>query len=161
LEFFGKDRLVRKVRALDADKWRQYLVQCNLAQATISKRVKTARQIFKRALKWKMISENPFEEVKAGSQTNKSRMYFIPRKDADRVLGACPDAQWRLIFVLIDLAASGALLKLLPLNGPTWIGSDRDYASRRKKRSILRAMIADGFRCFRSCDAFDGGIRQG
>jgi len=100
LEFFGKDRLVRKVRALDADKWRQYLVQCNLAQATISKRVKTARQIFKRALKWKMISENPFEEVKAGSQTNKSRMYFIPRKDADRVLGACPDAQWRLIFVL-------------------------------------------------------------
>jgi integrase len=100
LEFFTKDRLVRKIRPLDADKWRQYLVQCELAQPTISKRVKTARQIFKRALKWKMITENPFEDVKAGSQTNKSRMYFISRKDADKVLAACPDAQWRLIFVL-------------------------------------------------------------
>lgn len=100
LEFFGKDAKVRAIRPLDADKWRQYLVQCELAQPTISKRVKTARQIFQRAAKWKMIAENPFEDVKAGSQTNKSRMRFISREDADKVLAVCPDAQWRLLFVL-------------------------------------------------------------
>jgi len=100
LEFFGQDRLVRTIRPLDADKWRQFLVHEGLALATISKRVKTARQIFKRAVKWKMIVENPFEDVKAGSQTNKSRMYFLSGEDAAKVLAACPDAQWRLIFVL-------------------------------------------------------------
>src|SRR5438552_14877282 len=69
-------------------------------EATISKRGKTARQLFKQGVRWKMISENPFAEVKAGSMTNKARQHFISREVAQKVIEACSDAQWKLIFAL-------------------------------------------------------------
>lgn len=100
LEFFGRDRLLRTITGLDAEKWRQYLVRSGLEQATVSKRVKTARQAFKRAVKWGMIEVNPFADVTAGSQANKSRMRFIGRADCAKILAACPDGQWRLIVAL-------------------------------------------------------------
>ena len=59
-----------------------------------------ARQIFKQAVRWKLIADNPFTGVKAGSQMNKARQRFISRADAQRVLDACPDAEWRLLFAL-------------------------------------------------------------
>ena len=99
--YFGELRLVRTIDELDADKWRKSLKTDGLAEATISRRVKTARQIFKQAIRWKMLGgENPFRDVKAGPQSNRQRMHFIPRDVAQRVLDACPDAQWRLLFAL-------------------------------------------------------------
>jgi integrase len=62
--------------------------------------VKTARQMFRRAVRWKMLDANPFDDVKAGSQSNKSREHFVSQDDAHKVLDACPDAQWRLLFAL-------------------------------------------------------------
>jgi len=56
--------------------------------------------MFKRAVKWKLIGENPFADVKAGSQANKTRMFFVTRDMAGKVLDACPDTQWRLLFAL-------------------------------------------------------------
>ena len=53
-----------------------------------------------KAVRWQMIVENPLADVKAGSQTNRERMYFIPCDVAQKVFDACPDAQWRLLFAL-------------------------------------------------------------
>ncbi|MBS0195441.1 MAG: site-specific integrase [Planctomycetes bacterium] len=75
-----------------------------LADATVSKRVKTARQMFGQGIKWKMLAENPLAGVKGGCQTNRARMYFVTRADAEKVLAACPDAQWRLLFGLSRFA---------------------------------------------------------
>lgn len=97
---FGRDALLSAVTPLGADRWRQAMREEGLAEATISKRVKTARQIFKQGIRWKMVRDNPLADVKAGSQTNKSRMYFVPAEVAARVLDACPDGEWRLIFAL-------------------------------------------------------------
>src|SRR5215217_790850 len=47
-----------------------------------------------------MLRDNPFDGVKAGSQQNRSRQYFISIEDAAKVLEACPDAQWKLLFAL-------------------------------------------------------------
>ena len=99
-EYFGADCLIDDIGTLQADRWRQWLRPKKLADATISKRIKTARQAFRQGVRWKMIAENPFAEVKSGSQTNRARMFFITREDAEAVLAACPDAQWRLIFAL-------------------------------------------------------------
>ena len=100
LDHFGEAKLVRDISPLDADKWRQAMKAEGLAEATISKRVKTARQVFRKAIRWKMLEENPLDDVKAGSQANKARMHFISRPDAQKVMDACPDAQWRLLFAL-------------------------------------------------------------
>src|SRR5205814_6604379 len=39
-------------------------------------------------------------DVNAGSQTNETRMFFVSRDEAQKVLDACPDAQWKLLFAL-------------------------------------------------------------
>jgi integrase len=100
LDHFGAGKILREIGPIDADKWRQWLKSQGLAESTISRRVKCARQMFKRAMKWRLIGENPFADVVAGSQTNKARMYFVTCKEAEAVLIACPDAQWRLLFAL-------------------------------------------------------------
>lgn len=100
-DFFGEGKLIREIGALDADRWRQWLIDHEkLSGPTISKRVKIARQIFARAVRWKMADENPFTGVKAGAQTNSDRQFYLSREDAQKVLDACPDAEWRLLFAL-------------------------------------------------------------
>jgi integrase len=99
-DYFGHTRALTAITALDGDRFRQALKAEGLAEATISKRIKVSRQIFKQAVRWKMITENPFAEVKAGVQTNKSRMFFITRDVIEKVLDACPDAEWRTIIAL-------------------------------------------------------------
>jgi len=115
VQFFGAGCNLRTIGPEEADKWRQAIKAGitttidgkladdptrPLADATVGRRVGVARQMFKLAVKWKLISENPFADVPGGSQTNKSRMFFIARDVADKVIDACPDAQWKLLFAL-------------------------------------------------------------
>ena len=49
----------------------------------------------------RLIDQSPFADMRdTGGKANKAREYFLSRADADKVLEACPDADWRLIFVL-------------------------------------------------------------
>lgn len=101
LAYFGADTPAGDIEPLAADKWRVTMKTIEkLAEATISKRVKLARQFFKSAIRWKMVTENPFADVKAGSQMNKALQRFICREDSQKVIDACPDAQWKLLFAL-------------------------------------------------------------
>lgn len=108
LSYFGENKPLRDIQPADADKWRQWLRTANIrdndrntiSEATIARRVVVARQIFGRAVTWKLVGDNPFADVKTGSQTNKARMFFVTRDVAQKVLDACPDAQWRLLFAL-------------------------------------------------------------
>ena len=100
LEHFGRDKRVADVTPGDADAFKEWLVANGKAQATISREVKRARQFFRAAVRHKLIAENPFAEVKGGKQENRDRYYFVSRAEADAVLAACPDLEWRLIFAL-------------------------------------------------------------
>lgn len=60
-----------------------------------------AKQFLRAAKRRRMIEENPFGDMKGISvQRNKERFYFVTRDEAHKVLMACPDAQWKLIFAL-------------------------------------------------------------
>lgn len=101
--YFGKDRAMRSITPKDADKYRAWMAgerEKRLAPATVAKWTIIARQMFKQAVRWKLIAENPFADVKAGSQANRDRMYTVSREDAQKVIDACPDAEWRLLFAL-------------------------------------------------------------
>lgn len=72
-----------------------------LAENTIRRRCGRARQLFQAAVRHRLIVRNPFAELRGVSVLpNKSREYFITREEADKVLAACPDAQWKLLFAL-------------------------------------------------------------
>lgn len=100
IEFFGPDRPLREVTPGEADEWRLYLVEQGLASNTVRRRCGIAKQFFTAAVRRKVIPENPFADLTAAVQANTSRYYFISRDEAQKVIDACPDAQWRLLFVL-------------------------------------------------------------
>lgn len=101
LEFFGATAPLRTVTPERAELFRTHLrTEEKLSAATVNRRTRVARQFFAKAVKWKLLAENPFGDVKAGSEANKSREFFVTREMADKVLAACPDHEWRLLFAL-------------------------------------------------------------
>jgi integrase len=98
--FFGADKLLAEIKRSDADAWLVYLKSKEYAAATIGRTVKGARQLFKAACRAEIIARNPFDDLKAGSNPDKDRQRFITQEDTQRVLDACPDAEWRLLVAL-------------------------------------------------------------
>jgi integrase len=102
IEFFGADSLLADITFADATRWRQWLVtDQKLADATVRRRCSLARQFFGFAVDDLLITDNPFRKLKGiGVVSNRERDHFLTREDADKILAACPDAEWRLIFAL-------------------------------------------------------------
>jgi|HubBroStandDraft_6_1064221.scaffolds.fasta_scaffold37911_3 integrase len=102
LAFFGPDKPLREITAGDADLWRLNLIGTEkLGPNTVRKRCGIAKQFFKSALRQKLVPENPFKDlVSVVRESDQARDYFITREEADKVLEACPNAQWRLLFAL-------------------------------------------------------------
>ena len=100
LDFFGSGKNLRDITPGDADDWRLRLAGRGLAENTVRKHTAIAKQFFHAAKRKRLVEENPFAGLKAAVQANPSRFYFITCEEAQQVLDACPDAQWRLIFAL-------------------------------------------------------------
>ncbi len=76
------------------------MVKRGLAENTIRRTTGVLRQFFKVAVRRELIPSNPFDGLPAAIQRIASRFYFVTRQDAEKVLDACPDADWRLLFAL-------------------------------------------------------------
>lgn len=100
VEFFGEKRALRTISAGDAEDFRQDLLGQDMADNTVRRSVGRARQFFNDAKRRGMIQSNPFDGMAAAVWPNAERFYFISREDAAKVIEACPDAQWRLLFAL-------------------------------------------------------------
>ena len=98
--FFGADKPLADITPVDADAWLVWLKGGQFAEATIGKTVKWARQFFRAAVRKEILIRNPFADAKASSQIDEARKFFITLEVAYKVLEACPDAEWRLIFAL-------------------------------------------------------------
>lgn len=106
VEYFGRDKPLPAITCGDADEWRLWLAKQGrqgkpLGKNTIRRHCGRARQYFRAAKRKKLIAENPFDEMKDTSvKANRERDYFVTLEEAQKVLDACPDAQWRLLFAL-------------------------------------------------------------
>ena len=137
-EHFGPDRVVASVHTGHARDYRQWLVG-KYAPATTAREIKRARQFFEYARECRLISENPFAKIKAGSQRNTSRKHFVDRGTITKVLEACPDLEWRLIVVL---ARYGGLRIPSELVGLTW--ADIDWEGNRFRVKVPKKEHLDG-----------------
>src|SRR6185312_9886403 len=84
VDYFGADKLLHKITRGDADEWRLWLATQGrfegrtLSKNTIRRHCGRARQFFEAARKKKLISENPFAEMKDTTvKANRERDYFI------------------------------------------------------------------------------------
>ncbi|TVQ80203.1 MAG: hypothetical protein EA380_03545 [Phycisphaeraceae bacterium] len=108
LAMFGADTDPDTITPLDAERWRASLVASKYATPTVSKDVKTARQVFKYALKMDYTTNprNPFADVTAGTMSNPDRAHFVKRETIAKAIEAAPNTHWRL---LVSLARYGGL----------------------------------------------------
>jgi integrase len=106
VDFFGADTPLADITPGDADTWAVHLRSRTVrgkqgyAPATIGRAVKRAKQFFRAAVRHRLIEVNPFADLETPSQRNDARRFIITRDAAAKVLAACPDAEWRLIFAL-------------------------------------------------------------
>lgn len=95
---------IRTITPLMADQWRRSINASGLASATIAKRVKVAKAVFAKAVKWGLLASSPFADLKAGSQSNADRAFYVPRDSIMAILEASPDDEWRTIIALVRFA---------------------------------------------------------
>ena len=110
-----------------AEDFRRFLLGKGLAEATIRRRCGRAKQFFTAAVKRRIILDNPFDGIPIADVTNNERLFFIDRVMIQKVLNACPNSQWRLIFAL---ARFGGLripseLEHMTWEDVNWLESDR------------------------------------
>ena len=94
-----------------------------LAENTQKRVCGRAKQFFASAVKHKLISANPFSDMKCALVENRERDHFITREEAVAILDACPDAQWRLLFALSRYGGLRALQSILACGGSMWTGN--------------------------------------
>ena len=126
LAFFPEDKQLAAFTLGDADAWRLFLKEQGLAENTIRRRCGRAKQFFNAAVRRKLITENPFSDLRSNVQGNPERFHFVRREDIALVFDACPDAQWRVIFALSRFVGMRCPSEHLLLR---W--SDIDWANNR------------------------------
>ncbi len=100
LHYFGADKPLEDITPGDAERWRVSLLGRGLAENTVRRTCGIAKQLMGNAVRHRLIAENPFAGLTATVKGNARRLYFVSEGEAARVLEACPDAEWRLLFAL-------------------------------------------------------------
>jgi len=127
IAFFGREKDLRQITEADAEDFERWLKDHEaLAESTIRKRCGFAKQMIASAVKARLIDVNPLQGLKVAAKGNKKRQYFVSEAEAQRVLNACPDAEWRAVFTL---ARYGALRIPSEIQELKW--TDIDWSNER------------------------------
>ena len=129
--FCNSHKCIADFSAYDAEVFRRHLLEKGLAENTIRRRCKRLKQFFLAACKKRLIADNPFDGIPTSTVSNAKRLCFISREDIQKVIEACPDNEWRLIFAL---ARYGGLRVPSELYGLTW-----DDINWEKKRFVIHS----------------------
>lgn len=119
LAYFGADRALASITAGEARDWERCLksgtaregryagreADEGLAPNTLRKRVSNAKQFLQDAVEHDLIEKNPFAKLVGTVGSNRERDHFIDRATPAKVLDACPDSQWPLLFALSRFGA--------------------------------------------------------
>ena len=120
LDRFGEGKPLGDVTAGDADEFRRHLAaggRSGRGPNTVNRWMGRAGQFFRHAHRKGLIAANPFDGQRVAVRGNPARMAFVGRDDAARVLAACPDDEWRLLFALARFGGLRCPSELGPL---TW-----------------------------------------
>ncbi len=88
--FFSENKPLRDIGEDDADQWRLFLLEQGVGENTVRRRCGVAKQFFKTALKRKLVTFNPFADLKVAVRGNVEKFHFITHQEAAKVLAACP-----------------------------------------------------------------------
>lgn len=140
IERFGRDRLLDSITVRDAEDWRRWLAtdgnkrdtdRATLGDNTVRRRIGVARQIFATAIRWKLLSENPFAGMATTVRENLERRAFVSWSDILRVIEVAGGSQWKALIAFVRLTGCRVPSELTELR---W--SDIDFIA---KRVVIRS----------------------
>lgn len=126
VDFFGENKTLADITLGDGDDFRRYLQEQGLSQSTVCRRCGLARTLFRDAIRRKLITDNPFADLKTTTRSNPSRQRYISREVIATVLDTCPNSEWRL---MVSLSRFAGLR--IPSEAVTLRWSDVDWHSGR------------------------------
>ncbi|MCE5276979.1 MAG: tyrosine-type recombinase/integrase [Planctomycetaceae bacterium] len=131
INFFGEGRRLDTITPGDADAFRVHLATSDdetdreaLADNTVRRRMGIAKQFFRAAQRKRLIGDNPFDGQATVVRENAKRFYYVTETEAQAVLAACPDAQWKLIFALARYGGLRCPSEVLKLK---WVDIDWEH----------------------------------
>ncbi len=119
--FFGESRQLESITALDADQFRANCKGEGHSENYTRTLIKNSKLIFGAAVKGKIIAENPFAGHKTTVYSRPERMEFVELDTSRKVLAACPNAEWKVIFSLCRFGGLRCPSEVLALR---WDGID-------------------------------------
>ena len=103
VEHFGLERRLDQVTAGDAEAF-IHALEKRYAPNTVRRVTGWCRQFFAAAIKRGMLTRNPFADLPGTTRPNRSRSHYVSREEAQALIDAAPDAEWRLILALCRYA---------------------------------------------------------
>ena len=97
------DAKLDKVTSADAEAL-VHALESQYASNTVRRVTGYCRQIFAAAMKRGMLTRNPFADLPGTTRPNRSRSHYVSREEAQALIDAAPDAEWRLILALCRYA---------------------------------------------------------
>ena len=110
VKFFGKKCPIDSITTGDAITWYERMRNGDskgkgkLAEATARKMVGVARQVFKRALKFKYITENPFADDELKTTVGHREKRYVDVAEIQELLKILPSAEWRAVVAFARFA---------------------------------------------------------
>ena len=102
LAHFKPATVLRSITPQQASEWRQALEK-RLSVASARIHSGNAKTMMSEAVRRRLIPDNPFAHLKSGATPSKYTRYITP-DEIERIIEACPNAEWRLLFGLARLA---------------------------------------------------------
>jgi len=100
IDHFGKDTPLKALNAGEAKAWRAYLIERGLAENSIRKLSGIAKTMFNYGIDKELLIKNPFKCLPSTLVPTRERHFFLSHEDTEKVIKACPDAEWQLIIAL-------------------------------------------------------------
>ncbi|MBN1341523.1 MAG: phage integrase SAM-like domain-containing protein [Phycisphaerae bacterium] len=133
--YFGDDKPIDRITVNDAVDWRAWLLKQprtnggegeTLSEAYVRQQCRNAKRLFGEAEERGLIPKSPFRTklIKTGAISANRDRYVTP-EEADKVVEACPDVEWKLI---VGLARFAGLRCPSETHILTWLDVDWDGA---------------------------------
>ncbi len=102
-DFFGQSAELRKFTVAEAERFKEAYQKRELAHATVYRRLKMCKMLFDHARRLKLVTENPFTDVKGKNTNPAERRHYISPADTLKLIDHA-NPTWRTIIALARFA---------------------------------------------------------
>lgn len=97
--YVGGSTKLADIDARLVEQWKTSM-RGRVAPATAAKRMRTVKNLMRKAVRWRLIPHSPCDGIAAGSQSNPARQFFVTPEVATKVMESITDPDLKLAFVL-------------------------------------------------------------